>query len=273
MQADFPGGVRLGATNPSQFQIEFFVNDLGKRGASTFETLGGFEYDQNGCINLECAPDEIRKIPTDGLVLKGYRCFIFFYWHTYFYTNNFELLPITIITTFSYTGWYTTITLAVYGTLTNNITEQIVQPVTNQSLPSQPNTIADAQQICANTTSESEWHSQENVTTKPLEYNAQQPATNYNYNANEQFPQEFGEYYTDIPKDPRSYHHNSENEWDNKGRPRISDTERDRDRNRDMQYQVCLKNNIFIGFKLLLAIHNCNNVFKIITIVSSKYHH
>lgn len=72
VQADFPGGVRLGATNPSQFQIDFFVNDLGKRGASTFETLGGFEYDQNGCINLECAPDEtVRKIPTDGLVLKG----------------------------------------------------------------------------------------------------------------------------------------------------------------------------------------------------------
>lgn len=77
VQADFPGGVRLGATNPSQFQIEFFVNDLGKRGASTFETLGGFEYDQNGCINLECTPDEtIRKIPTDGLVLKGDRFYI-----------------------------------------------------------------------------------------------------------------------------------------------------------------------------------------------------
>lgn len=72
VQADFPGGVRLGATNPSQFEIEFFVNDLGKPGASTFETLGAFEYDQNGKINLECAPDEtIRRIPTDGLVLKG----------------------------------------------------------------------------------------------------------------------------------------------------------------------------------------------------------
>lgn len=72
VQADFPGGVRLGATNPSQFQIDFFVNDLAKPGASTFETLGGFEYDQNGCINLECSPDETsRKIPTDGLVLKG----------------------------------------------------------------------------------------------------------------------------------------------------------------------------------------------------------
>lgn len=73
VQADFPGGVRLGATNPSQFQIEFFVNDLGKPGASTFEELGSFEYDQNGKINLECSPDDsVRKIPTDGLVLKGF---------------------------------------------------------------------------------------------------------------------------------------------------------------------------------------------------------
>ena len=72
VQADFPGGVRLGATNPSMFQIEFFVNDLGKPGASTFETLGSFEYNQNGCINLECVPnDTIRKVPTDGLVLRG----------------------------------------------------------------------------------------------------------------------------------------------------------------------------------------------------------
>lgn len=136
--------------------------------------------------------------------------------------------------------------MAVYGTLTNNITEQIIQPVTNQSLPSQPNTIADAQQICSNPTIEPEWHTQENVPTTPLEYSAQQPVANYNYNSNEQFPQEFGEYYTDIPKDPRSYHHSSETEWDNKGRPRISDTERDRDRNRDIQYQVSVQHNIHI---------------------------
>ncbi|GFW72616.1 protein virilizer [Trichonephila clavipes] len=40
VQADFPGGHRLGATNPSSFQLEFFVNDLSKRSASTFERLG-----------------------------------------------------------------------------------------------------------------------------------------------------------------------------------------------------------------------------------------
>jgi hypothetical protein len=51
--------------------------------ASTFEPLGKFSYNQNECINLECKNDASnRKIPTDGLVLKG--C-------------------------------YTTITLAVYG--------------------------------------------------------------------------------------------------------------------------------------------------------------
>ena len=73
------------ATNPSQFEIEFFVNDLSKPGASTFESLGGLEYKQNVHIQLEC---ERKQIPTDGLVLRG---------------------------------WYTTITLAVYGTLTKSI--------------------------------------------------------------------------------------------------------------------------------------------------------
>jgi hypothetical protein len=43
VQANFPGGVRLGATNPAQFKLEFFVNDLSKSGASTFESLGVLE--------------------------------------------------------------------------------------------------------------------------------------------------------------------------------------------------------------------------------------
>lgn len=55
VQADFPGGVRLGATNPSKFSIEFFVNDLSKHGASTFESLGGLEYSQTQNIHFECA--------------------------------------------------------------------------------------------------------------------------------------------------------------------------------------------------------------------------
>ncbi|XP_063240539.1 protein virilizer isoform X2 [Bacillus rossius redtenbacheri] len=87
VKADFPGGVRLGATNPSQFEIEFFVNNLNKPGASTFESLGGLEYKQNVNIQLECE----RRILTDGLVLRG---------------------------------WYTTITLAVYGLMTKALQEQ-----------------------------------------------------------------------------------------------------------------------------------------------------
>lgn len=136
--------------------------------------------------------------------------------------------------------------------MTNNITEQIVPPVTNQTLPSQSNTIADTQQICSNTTIETEWHPQESVPPTPLEYSAQQATANYNYNTTEQFPQEFGEYYNEVPKDPRSYHHSSESEWDSKGRLRGSDNERDRDRdrNRDVQYQVSV---ISIEFSIVIV--------------------
>ncbi|XP_014228674.1 protein virilizer [Trichogramma pretiosum] len=100
VQADFPGGVRLGATNPSQFEIEFFVNDLSKPGASSFESLGGLEYKQNINIQLEC---DRKHLPTDGLVLRGL---------------------------------YTTITLAVYGTLTKTLTSpQEVQPPAPTTTP------------------------------------------------------------------------------------------------------------------------------------------
>ncbi|KAB7494404.1 Protein virilizer-like protein [Armadillidium nasatum] len=67
VKADFPGGVRLGATNPSQFEIEFFVNDLSKRGAATFENIGSLQYTQHGNIQLEFD----KKPPTDGLLLRG----------------------------------------------------------------------------------------------------------------------------------------------------------------------------------------------------------
>ncbi|XP_045461756.1 protein virilizer [Harmonia axyridis] len=201
VQADFPGGVRLGATNPSQFKIEFFVNDLGKPGASTFESLGGFEYNQNGCINLECAPDDtIRKIPTDGLVLRG---------------------------------WYTTITLAVYGTLTKNITEQIVPPVVNPPVvPSQPN-LVENQQILPTSRLETEWPT-ENITI-PIDYN--QPAQPYQqpYTQPEPYQPEYNEYYADPPKDPRNYHVENA-EW-NKVCQTSNENERDRERSRDTTYE------------------------------------
>ncbi|KAJ6639572.1 Protein virilizer [Pseudolycoriella hygida] len=113
VKADFAGGDRLGATNPSKFNIEFFVNDLGKPGSS-FESLGSLEYNQNDCIHLDCVKKDTRQIPTDGLVLRG---------------------------------WYTTITLAVYGTLTNGITESpqeeviVAPPPVVEKLPAEPEAI------------------------------------------------------------------------------------------------------------------------------------
>ena len=88
VQANFPGGVRLGATNPTRFKLEFFVNDLGKPGAATFESLGVLQYNQSQQIHLHTS----RVIPTDGLVLKG---------------------------------MYNAITLAVYGTLSKSTAEQL----------------------------------------------------------------------------------------------------------------------------------------------------
>lgn len=115
VQADFPGGVRLGATNPSKFNIDFFVNDLGMPGASTFENLGHLQYNQNDQIHLECNRD---KIPTDGLVLRG---------------------------------WYSTITLAVYGILTNAISENIGSPPQLLAPPPPPPPTSDALEIMETT--------------------------------------------------------------------------------------------------------------------------
>lgn len=103
VQADFPGGVRLGATNPSKFHIHLFVNDLSKPGASSFENLGDFEYNQNDCISLQCTAERsptTRQIPTDGLAIRG--C-------------------------------YTTITLAIYGLLAKD--EITSQPISSPTPP------------------------------------------------------------------------------------------------------------------------------------------
>ncbi|GLV34007.1 virilizer [Carabus blaptoides fortunei] len=207
VQADFPGGVRLGATNPSQFSIEFFVNDLGKPGASTFESLGGFEYNQNGCIHLECTNNEVnaRQIPTDGLVLRG---------------------------------WYTTITLAVYGTLTKNITEQVIPPAANTpSITQQPTAlVSDVQQIVSANPIDQNWQQDVNIPPVPMEYNQSNPV-NYgtNYGQTEGYSQDYHYMeYGEPPKDPR-YHHTPESEWDQKS-ARQRDSSRPRDVDADRHY-------------------------------------
>ena len=67
IQADVPGGMRLGATNPASFKLELFVNNLSRPNAATFEMLGTLNYREN--IDIQMKAD--HNIPTDGLILKG----------------------------------------------------------------------------------------------------------------------------------------------------------------------------------------------------------
>ena len=62
-------GSRLGATNPNRFSLDFFVNDLMNPSASVFANLGSLPYDNNGQIFLDT---RTKKIPTDGLLLRGH---------------------------------------------------------------------------------------------------------------------------------------------------------------------------------------------------------
>ncbi|XP_037294737.1 protein virilizer isoform X2 [Manduca sexta] len=208
VQGDFPGGVRLGATNPTNFHIDFFVNDLSKPGASTFEALGSLDYCQNGQIHMECGNGlDQPRIPTDGLVLRG---------------------------------WYTTITLAVYGNLTQVLPETpvganpppIVQrPVSRELAPPSVPPPADWNQ---ESTNQIPSYTGNVANSNPDTYGPN------NYPENYENPMYRGDYYdNEPPKDPRTYHMDSE--WD-KGRdiscerdgdrmrlsPRALDHERDR---------------------------------------------
>lgn len=202
--SDFPGGVRLGATNPSKFHIDFFVNDLAKPGASTFENLGSFQYNQNDCIHLDCKFDTetTRQIPTDGLVLRG---------------------------------WYTTITLAVYGTFTKQITEHIIAsppvviPPSGITVPVQITTSEDP--------APDEWPIEVPVQVPILDPYV--PPTGELYAAggvyNENYENREFEFYpgSEAPKDPRSFT-STEVEWTANGGPaevkEVEVRERDWDR-------------------------------------------
>ena len=87
----------MGATNPSKFDLDLFVNNLKAPGASTFETVGQLHYNQAGVISLVCRPE----IATDGLVLRGQ---------------------------------YSTITLAVYGVLSDQVLTNHLIVLTNHNL-------------------------------------------------------------------------------------------------------------------------------------------
>ncbi|XP_074540044.1 protein virilizer homolog isoform X2 [Halichoeres trimaculatus] len=77
--SNLPDNRAFGETSPHAFQLELFFNNVTKPNNSTFHRLGSLEYDENKSIVFR--PN--GKVNTDGLVLRG---------------------------------WYTSLTIAVYGT-------------------------------------------------------------------------------------------------------------------------------------------------------------
>ncbi|KAI1297194.1 Protein virilizer [Halotydeus destructor] len=66
IEADFPGGLRLGATNPSSIQLKFFINDLRKTNGA-FVNAGLFSYQQDS--NIQYVVPEHKA--TDSLIVEG----------------------------------------------------------------------------------------------------------------------------------------------------------------------------------------------------------
>ncbi|XP_056142523.1 protein virilizer homolog [Lampris incognitus] len=77
--SSLPDSRAFGETSPHAFQLELFFNNVAKPNSPTFHRLGSLEYDENKSIIFRPS----GKVNTDGLVLRG---------------------------------WYTSLTLAVYGT-------------------------------------------------------------------------------------------------------------------------------------------------------------
>ncbi|XP_037532226.1 protein virilizer homolog isoform X2 [Nematolebias whitei] len=77
--SNLPDSRGFGETSPHAFQLELFFKNVTKPNSPTFHRLGSLEYDENKSIVFR----PCGKVNTDGLVLRG---------------------------------WYTSLTLAVYGT-------------------------------------------------------------------------------------------------------------------------------------------------------------
>uniref|UniRef100_UPI0037E9748B protein virilizer homolog isoform X2 n=1 Tax=Semicossyphus pulcher TaxID=241346 RepID=UPI0037E9748B len=77
--SNLPDNRAFGETSPHAFQLELFFNNVTKPNNSSFHRLGSLEYDENKSIVFRPS----GKVNTDGLVLRG---------------------------------WYTSLTVAVYGT-------------------------------------------------------------------------------------------------------------------------------------------------------------
>ncbi|XP_066288407.1 protein virilizer homolog isoform X2 [Branchiostoma lanceolatum] len=94
---DLPEDKKYGKTHPSAFDVDLFAINLNKSTAAVFDTLGSFKYNAHSSIQLTTNP----KISTDRVAVKG---------------------------------WYTALTLALYGTLTESTGHDDIPPPP----PSQP---------------------------------------------------------------------------------------------------------------------------------------
>ncbi|KAJ8303301.1 hypothetical protein KUTeg_019697 [Tegillarca granosa] len=130
VQADVPGGVRLGATNPSNFKLELFVNNLSKPNSSVFERLGLLDYRENQEILYKSE----KEIPTDGLILKG---------------------------------WYNTITVAIYGQLTVVKADRTSPPPPPPPQPKATKQTVETRSGQQSETSHKEWEPPRQTTGKP----------------------------------------------------------------------------------------------------------
>lgn len=112
-----------------------------------------------------------------------------------FYAVNLNIyfVVIGLFNVIVFVGWYTTITLAVYGTLTKNITEQVIPVASNApSITQQPTAlVADVQQIVSTNSIEPNWQQQDvPIQQGPLEYSQQnQVAYGNNYGQSEGYSQ------------------------------------------------------------------------------------
>uniref|UniRef100_A0A671M9C6 Protein virilizer homolog n=1 Tax=Sinocyclocheilus anshuiensis TaxID=1608454 RepID=A0A671M9C6_9TELE len=122
--SNLPDSRAFGETAPHAFQLDLFFNNVSKPNAPVFDRLGSLEYDENKSIIFR--PN--GKINTDGLVLRG---------------------------------WYTCLTLAVYGTAERPHSHERDSP------PPPPPPLPQQQQLGSKRIIKPEWENEEQFNGSP----------------------------------------------------------------------------------------------------------
>ncbi|XP_059423898.1 protein virilizer homolog isoform X2 [Carassius carassius] len=122
--SNLPDSRAFGETAPHAFQLDLFFNNVSKPNAPVFDRLGSLEYDENKSIIFR--PN--GKINTDGLVLRG---------------------------------WYTCLTLAVYGTAERPHSHERDSP------PPPPPPLPQQQQLGSKRIVKTEWENEEQFNGSP----------------------------------------------------------------------------------------------------------